>query len=158
MRAIFYHEMIFFFSNKPQKWRCNCHGTDHKLSYAHSWESGIRADEVGRRHSISFVYSKCKPASYWFILKSYSIFFTNSYTSNSRLVFFFAFSSVLPCSSLLTRAHATTTFYIIHWNASVVNDKVIRCDHSEPILPIRRIRKLRRAPKHQGASLLSRMI
>ncbi len=32
------------------------------------------------------------------------------------------------------------------------------CVFAEPILPIRRIHKLRRAPKHQGAPLVSKMI
>ncbi len=53
--------------------------------YAHSWESGIRADDVGCRRSVSsgknmlvsrepsFVYSKRKPVSYWLISKFYAI-------------------------------------------------------------------------------------
>lgn len=58
------------------------------------------------------------------------------HTSNSWLVFRFAFFSVLPRLSLLTGAHAIPTSYIIRWNASVVNDKVTRRDSSqEHILP-----------------------
>ncbi len=94
-----------------------------QLSYACSRESGIQADDVGSRRSVSssenmlvsqepsFVYSKGKPVSSWLISKSSNIFLYKSSfcTSNLRPVFCFAVSSALQRLSLLTGAYTTPT-------------------------------------------------
>ncbi len=68
----------------------------------------------------SFVYSKGKPVSFCLISKSSDIFLYKSSfcSSNSRVVFCFAHSA-LPCSSLLTRAYAIPTSYVIYWTATL---------------------------------------
>ncbi len=62
----------------------------------------------------SFVYSKGKPV--YFGLYQNPL---KCCSSNSRLVFCFVHSSALPCLSLLTRAYAMPTSYVICWRATL---------------------------------------